>query len=420
MAIRGRTCVLVTGLLAGLLFLSTAFAAPEPLPPPLVTIDQVDQLVRSQPIFTLEELLSKLPERLRSRFTFIHTSRSRQDASFEFPRAILFGPDARFVLAFNGHPSQANYDSIEMMEYDDRSGRFRFATVELQSPSGARAFVNRDSSRCIGCHGPTAETLRPIWDPYPVWAGAYGGLDDNVLHGPGRSSRGRYSTNEEEKYASFLQKARSLPSHARYALLPFSREMRTPPYGNDRARDLWERPNFALSIGLMRLNARRVAREMLASPRWSDRATREKVARLLAHNDWALIGNEYQARVTAAMGAYRDRMKSSFASVSLGSLTAGFLHALRAAELLGLPVERIFTGRAGELVPMHEGGAAEFEDYVLTRVLERLSDEEIPGLEQIYGTDYGGQDFAPLGASVIVFDRPEPLRSRDARLIVGE
>ncbi|HUP56024.1 MAG TPA: hypothetical protein VM598_01130 [Bdellovibrionota bacterium] len=414
MTIRRWTCVLVPGLLLA----SSAFAAPKPLPPPLITIDQVDQLVRSQPIFSLEELLAKLPEKLRSRFTFIHTSRSRQGASFEFPRAILFGPDARFVLTFNGHPAQPNYNSIEMMEYDDRSARFRFATIELQSPAGARAFVNRDSSRCVGCHGPTQETLRPIWDPYPIWAGAYGGLDDNVLHGAGRSSRGRYSTNEEEKYVSFLQKARTQASHARYAALPFSSELRTAPYGNDRARDLWERPNFALTIGLMRLNARRVAREMVKAPAWSDRATRVKVARLLAHNDWALIGNEYQARVTAAMGAYQTRMKSSFAQVTLGSLTAGFLHSLKAAELLGLPTERIFTGRAGEGAPMNEGGAAEFEDYVLTRVIEELTDDEIPGMETVYGEDYGGADFAILGGSVLVYDRPEALREQDARWIV--
>src|SRR5256885_17060270 len=54
-------------------------------------------------------------------FRSVFESRSLQGASPENPRVILFGPDARFIVTFNGSPAQRGFRSEEH-------------TSELQSP----------------------------------------------------------------------------------------------------------------------------------------------------------------------------------------------------------------------------------------------------------------------------------------------
>src|ERR1700739_3378411 len=66
-------------------------------------------LLRSQDIGSVEQLLAALPAPQRARYALVFNSRSLQGATPERPRVILFGPDARFILTFNGSPAQRGF-----------------------------------------------------------------------------------------------------------------------------------------------------------------------------------------------------------------------------------------------------------------------------------------------------------------------
>ena len=61
-----------------------------------------------------KELGARYPE-LRQQFVLMHESKSRQAASYEFPRVISHTKDARFTMAFNGEPGSQAHDELEMM-----------------------------------------------------------------------------------------------------------------------------------------------------------------------------------------------------------------------------------------------------------------------------------------------------------------
>src|SRR5258708_32644808 len=58
-------------------------------------------LISQRDIGSVEELIAALPASERSRYALVFEIRSLQGASFENPRAILFGPDARLILPFH-------------------------------------------------------------------------------------------------------------------------------------------------------------------------------------------------------------------------------------------------------------------------------------------------------------------------------
>src|SRR2546423_11118945 len=95
----------------------------------------LQSLLSRQDIGSVEELIAALPAAQRNRYALVFESRSLQGASPENPRVILFGPDARFIVTFNGSPAQQGFRVVETMEFDDASKEFRSEehTSELQS-----------------------------------------------------------------------------------------------------------------------------------------------------------------------------------------------------------------------------------------------------------------------------------------------
>jgi hypothetical protein len=159
-------------------------------------------------ILTLDEVLFEIghqfPE-LRSNYILMHESRSRQEASYEFPRVIAFTDDARFVLTFNGDPNARGYYEIEMYEFKGipfnlnenpldvplngmidienyQSEGFHFQRIVFEpSPDypHKRAYAAEKSfpvlrpineALCQGCH---SKNPRPNWEAYNRWEGAY-------------------------------------------------------------------------------------------------------------------------------------------------------------------------------------------------------------------------------------------------------
>lgn len=147
------------------------------LPSPLVaaTINlplsaaELQRYLDTQQEPSLVGLLADLPPSLRENFVLMQQTQSLQQATPEAPRQILFGADARFLLAVSGIPTDPRYQILEFAEFEPATGVYHFGTVDF-SGSG-RPVVKRDVAFCAGCHG---RPTRPIWGVYPDWHGAYG------------------------------------------------------------------------------------------------------------------------------------------------------------------------------------------------------------------------------------------------------
>lgn len=221
----------------------------------------LEHLIVENNIRSIEDLLPLLPADLRSRYVLMFRSRSLHGSSFAHPRAILFDPEARFVISFNGDASQAGFDVLETMEFNDAHKSFEFREIQFpaQFPvqaggTGAVRFSEPNPERCQKCHGDPA---RPIWDTHPTWPGAYG-----------ERYRAGLTATEQSGLSEFL---REQPSNPRYrALLEINRfanfetfrpSARTRYEGDERPP-----PNAELGAALGRLNFQAIVHQLESSP----------------------------------------------------------------------------------------------------------------------------------------------------------
>jgi hypothetical protein len=165
------------------------------------------------------------------------------------------------VLSFNaGAESAYGGNSIEMIQYDDERARFDF--YELAFDGGRPRLSEPNPQACLGCHQSLSHAdadLRPNWEPYNVWPGAYGSFSlieggfrsftsDSRIMGLARPQDREMieeQAQEERFYRAFLASA---PSHPRY------QHFKAPKL----------KAATALNQVLGELNFTRVARLMLA------------------------------------------------------------------------------------------------------------------------------------------------------------
>jgi hypothetical protein len=159
----------------------------EPAPAGEFAFESLSQVIAEQHVGSVEELIAALPEDLRAHYSLVFSSRSLQDASFEHPRAVLFGSSAQLILTFNGDPSQHGFEAVETMEFDSHANRFIFREITFSSDrtQPAARISGPNPARCVACHDHPA---RPIWDVPPAWPGIYGerygaGLSSMALRG---------------------------------------------------------------------------------------------------------------------------------------------------------------------------------------------------------------------------------------------
>jgi hypothetical protein len=213
------------------------------------TYEDLTQIIQSQNLNTLEAVLPKLPEEMRSRFVLMHTSRSLQGASAENPRAIMFSPNGKLTCSFNGESSQYGNDSLECFQFRSKERKFDFRQIVFPTAANRLNAVQFSLSNqtadgsisCTACHGADPP---PNWDNYNFWPGAYGEQDDRI-------------DLENEMYRSFRNGSYE---SSRYKWL--IRENNSwAPYRLDAVDfGIAHRPNFRLTEIYGRLNALRAAR----------------------------------------------------------------------------------------------------------------------------------------------------------------
>ena len=206
-------------------------------------------------------------------YVFMFSSRSRQDADFQRPRAIMFSVEDEFVISFNADPSQEGGNQLEMMEFDRQKRAFKFFEVDFdKSPREAVSEVN--PRRCLSCH---KNDPRPNWEHYFFWPGMYGGIDDGLtvdityLEGKygkhftaemvvpfeGEKFRDLFESREGQEYMKFNRSKSKHPRYSHLAALVYPEDeefFRPGPYP--------VRPGRTLTNLLHDLNEKRIQRKV--------------------------------------------------------------------------------------------------------------------------------------------------------------
>jgi hypothetical protein len=209
-----------------------------------LTIEGVKKFVTDHGISTPEDLLSRLPARIRENFTLIHDSHSLQAkcADEKNPRILMFSVQDRFVMAFTNKKSPAECLDPEMMQ-SMPDGSIHFESIKMTQEEFSHK-AGQKAVSCSDCHNPS-----PKWKSYPRWDGNYGSSDDFLDNGPGEKDL--YEENIEDWRSSGI-----------YRFLAWKG---TPyfPYSTQRQQDLALRPNFRMGLLLARLNGIQMAGKVL-------------------------------------------------------------------------------------------------------------------------------------------------------------
>ncbi len=162
-------------------FFTVAFPSGQhPLAPP-VTFDVLEDLLSQNPIRTIDDMLSVLPQGYRDKYSLMTASGSLQSATPTSPRVILFGRPDDAVIAFNEQGSATGDQTVEMIEFDEATAAFEFRRITFPAPgvAGVPMFGPVNDPICMGCHfGPDP---RPNWDAYSHWNNTYG-VDLSTIH----------------------------------------------------------------------------------------------------------------------------------------------------------------------------------------------------------------------------------------------
>lgn len=248
-------------LFGSLIALSIAAGAEEKCEPLTQESDlkfsDIQSLIERCGIRSNEELVPRLPQSYRKHFTLMHQSRALfgPSVSAGFPRVISFGKDAKLIVAFNGDPSRPGHNTLEAIEFDSTAARFTMHRVDFpgkESKDKAR-FHAPNPPVCLSCHGMDP---KPLWESYDLWPGAYGANDDTIDP----------AGEEGKNYLAFLAGARQSANYRHFSwkntspVYPFSAP-------GQRELNVTHTPNARLTLLLNGLNAQRIARKLVESPK---------------------------------------------------------------------------------------------------------------------------------------------------------
>lgn len=243
---------------------------------------ELEALLAAHPVDTVAELVPLLPDELRENFTFVYQSRSplKHRISADRPRVILFTEDGSFVVTFV--TTGPERDVVETMAFDGERAAFSLRARAL--PAARRAGIDAAAleRECARCHG---EDARPVFDAYPLWPGFYGSVQDTF---PDELPAAR---KERARYLRFLRRSANRPPYRDLSWVqgspvsPYTDPRRFHPAAIHADEELLAyQPNTRLGMALTELNRKRIARRVMASPRFAQAGPR-LVAGLLGCED---------------------------------------------------------------------------------------------------------------------------------------
>ncbi len=144
----------------------------------------VQTLVNSETLSNPQEFLDTwkaLRPDFFSNYVLAYRSRSLQESSFLHPRALIFNENADLIMTYNGHHEQEGYNAIELMRFNHENNAFEF--YEMTFTNNLAQLSQPNPTKCLACHqGSNRQNTdpRPNWEPYNMWPGFYGSIDDDT------------------------------------------------------------------------------------------------------------------------------------------------------------------------------------------------------------------------------------------------
>ena len=271
------------------------------------SFDAFARLIKQDKLNTPEAAIAALPSEMRGNYALMFRSRSLQSATFQEPRAILFTPDASFLLAFNsGSPSARGGDRVETIQFKERERRWEFREIVFSSQGDSPAFSEPNPRRCLECHQSARRAdvdPRPNWEAYFVWPGAYAGVDGALGRSLGDAIKGQYPQDldalrplideQRSEAAEFAQFDKSRPLHPRYRWLG----------------SFVPRSTLELTDRLVDLNDQRVARLASGTRDWE--FLQNFFMESINCDSWQLpVPQSVPAELSGAMSRLYDRFRS--------------------------------------------------------------------------------------------------------------
>jgi hypothetical protein len=274
----------------------------------LLNFEFLKKFIIDNKISSVEQMLPLLPPEYLKKFTLMHSSASLQGSSYENPRTIIFGEEARFIMTFNGYhavgrdrdgnpldhgesrdtrlptsASRRGFFDFEIVEFNPSTQKFEFhflsfprgaefenlgyaPPAEVESSVASASFSKLNPSTCMACHkgsgNSSAADPTPLWSQYEVWPGAYGAISDTY-------KASSYSKNSFVNYPFDKQKLNQLiaraSEHPRYRNLALGETYARPGQAQQISTEFMryaEMPNLTLNAKLFNHVYKRVARKL--------------------------------------------------------------------------------------------------------------------------------------------------------------
>ncbi len=237
------------------------------------TYESLVETIKSKNLKSVEETLPYFPSEMRSNFTLVYDSLSLQKSSFQYPRAIMFGTDAKLTCTFGGHKSLVGFESLECYQYHADSKTFDFREIVFPTEENllTEAAFSKTNQRalsnfsCTTCH---SKDPHPIWENYPEWPGVYGSIDDSYHKNSFGAIRLEDSKKLKIELENLLQFKGTVSSSQRYSHLNFSGLSGVEPYSKVyKNKNFKDRPNLRFTGLLKGLMVQRNHRLMLELPK---------------------------------------------------------------------------------------------------------------------------------------------------------
>lgn len=204
-------------------------------------------------IDSVEKALCALPKSVRSNYVLMKNSTSAQHSRPTHPRAIMFDPNngkdgdqpIKYVLSFNGHPGDRQYNSIEIAEVRPNSkDGLAFIDVEFSKGKGSHA-SQPNPEACMQCHRDGESRLpRFLWHAKGFTPSAYG-----------QTSFGGIQVEDPNEVRQFQEFAAEAKSHPRYKQLMGLDEFAKDGAEKKKLEKLVEKNNiFASRLGYRNRN----------------------------------------------------------------------------------------------------------------------------------------------------------------------
>lgn len=171
----------------------------------------LSNLITTNDIKTIDELVDHLPERFKNGHTLIYETQAlgKNLVSPARPRVLFFGTSGEFMMTINSHHTggKAQAGDVEMLETIEFVGDKTFLRElkfdGVNSPLANKVEVN--PKKCLECHG---SDPRGLWDPYNMWPGVYGSLSRGRVDFISNNSR------EYKFFQTFLEEKKTNPRYS--------------------------------------------------------------------------------------------------------------------------------------------------------------------------------------------------------------